>query len=316
MRNDCSIITVGLCPAWDVTCYGEGLDWGEHKLVTSTSPQPAGKALNISRALAWMGERGIAAGLWGRDDYQQMLKAMRPLRKFIKVRMTAVEGKTRRNITVVDTLNEREMHLRHRSELATKTSLARLEADMEKLVKSSSICVFAGLMPEGKLVGDVVRVIGACHKHGAKVVLDTSGEAIRQILDTGSVWLVKPNVEELRDLVGGEVRDEAVSLVKAGRRLLDKVGIVLISRGRKGAIAVTKKGAWWGRCVGRGRVLLTVGCGDYLLAGFLEGLKDGSDADYALQTAIKAGTAKAWGWIEAKDWLEVQEQVRVEVKQI
>jgi len=43
-----------------------------------------------------MGEKSIATGLWGRDDYEQMLKAMRTLKKFVQVEMTADEGGTRR----------------------------------------------------------------------------------------------------------------------------------------------------------------------------------------------------------------------------
>ena len=31
------------------------------------------------------GEKSIAAGLWGRDDYEQMLKAMRALKKFVEL---------------------------------------------------------------------------------------------------------------------------------------------------------------------------------------------------------------------------------------
>jgi 1-phosphofructokinase family hexose kinase len=315
VKSDFSIITVGLCPAWDVTCYGEGLEWGEHKLVTSTSPQPAGKALNISRALAWMGEKSIAAGLWGQEDYQQMLKAMSQLRKFIKVRMTAAEGSTRRNITVVDTRGAREMHLRHRGELATKRSMARLKMDLEKLVKRNSICVFAGLMPEGKFVGEIVGIIEACHRRGAMIVVDTSGQALREIVDAGICWLIKPNVAELCELVGRKVRDEPVSLAKAGAKLLEKVEIVLISRGRKGAIAVTRKGAWTGRCVGRRKVLSTVGCGDYLLAGFLKGLEDRVDVISALQVAIKVATAKAWGWSGKRKWPQVLKKIKVEFGQ-
>jgi 1-phosphofructokinase family hexose kinase len=316
MKSDFSIITVGLCPAWDVTCYGERLDWGQHKIVTSTSPRPAGKAMNISRALAWMGEKSVAAGLWGREDYQQMLKAMQALRKFITVRMTAAEGSTRRNITVVDIVKHREMHLRHKSELVSKKALRKLNADLEKIVSENSICIFAGLMPEREFLGDIIGIIKDCANCGARTVVDTSGDALKQIVDTEVVWLIKPNVEELCELVGRKVRDEPVSLAKAGWRLLDKVEIILISRGRKGAVAVTKEGVWQGCCVGSRKVLSTVGCGDYLLAGFLKGLKDGAGAEYAMQTAIKAATAKAWGWTEIKFWPQVRRRVKVRMEKV
>ncbi len=316
MKLSGKIVTVGLCPSWDTVCRFEGIDWGEHKTVSSAGSRPAGKSLNISRALAWMGRKNIAAGLWGRDDYQQMLKAMRSLGGLVKVKMTAVDGGTRRNITVVDTANDREMHLRNRSELASKKTLRKLEADLRAIVHKGSVCVFAGMMPEDEFVGDVVRIIKSCRERGAKIMVDTYGDALKRILETGAAWLIKPNVEELRELLGEQVMDSPAGLVRAGRKLLDKAEIVVISRGRKGGVVVTKKGAWQGRCIGRGRVLSTVGCGDYLLGGFLKGLTDKSEAVAGLGTAIKVATAKAWGWTDKMSWPDVQSKIKVQVGQI
>lgn len=329
MRVNGKIVTIGLCPSWDTVCRFEGIDWGEHKTVSSASSRPAGKALNISQALAWMGEENIAAGLWGRDDFEQMLKAMRALKKFVKVKMTAVDGGTRRNITVVDTVNDREMHLRNRSELASRKALRKLETDLRAIVHKGSVCVFAGAMPEDEFIGDVVRIIKSCRERDAKIVVDTYGDALKRILETGAVWLIKPNVDELRELLGGQVTDSPAGLVRAGRKLLDKVEVVLISRSKKGAVVVTKKGAWQGRCIGRSRVLSTVGCGDFLLAGFLKGLnpvrskssasngvKDKSDAGSALGTAIKVATARAWGRTEGKSWSRALREIKVAVERV
>jgi len=317
MRDRTSIITIGLSPAWDVTCRGQHLNWGLHRDIDEQTIRPAGKSLNISRALAWTGlKRNIAAGLWGRDDFEQMLKAMRPLNKFVKIKMTAVAGGTRRNITVIDTVNNREMHLRNKSRLACTKALKKLQADLEAIVRRGSVCVFAGTMPDSKFLGDVVRIIQSCRSRGAKIVLDTSGDALRQIVNTGAVWLIKPNVEELCELLGEKIKDGPVSLAGAGRRLLDKVRIVLISRGAKGVVAVTKEGAWQGRCLGRARVLSTVGCGDFLLAGFLKGLKDGSGTHTALKTAIKLATSKAWGWTETKTGPQTLREIKVAVERV
>jgi 1-phosphofructokinase family hexose kinase len=316
MNRNSSIITVGLCPSWDTVCRFDGIEWGEHKTVSSADTRPAGKALNISRALAWMGEKNIAAGLWGRDDFQQMAKAMRSLERLVKVKMTPVEGETRRNVTVVDTLNNREMHLRNRSELASKKALRKLEADLKAIVKKGSICVFAGMMPEDELIGDVVRITRSCRQRGAEIVVDTYGQALKYIIEAGAVWMIKPNVEELRELLDEKITDSPAALVGAGNKLLDKVDIVVISRGKKGGVVVTNEGAWQGRCVGRARVFSTVGCGDFLLAGFLKGLKDKSDAGSALRTAIEVATARAWGWTEVKSWSRAKREIKAVVERV
>ncbi|MCP4261515.1 MAG: hypothetical protein GY774_29035 [Planctomycetes bacterium] len=316
MNRNSSIITVGLCPSWDTVCRFDGIEWGEHKTVSSTDSWPAGKALNISTALAWMGEKNIAAGLWGQDDFQQMTKAIRPLEGLVKVKMTPAEGETRRNVTVVDTLKNREMHLRNKSELASKKALKKLEADLKAIVKKGSICVFAGAMPEDEFIGDVVRIIKSCKQHGAGIVVDTYGEALKDILETGAVWMIKPNVEELRELLGEQVTDSPAALVRAGRKLLGKIDVVVISRGKKGAVLVTNKGAWKGQCVGKSRVLSTVGCGDFLLAGFLKEFKYKPDAGSALGTALKVATARAWGRTEGKSWPKAMREIKVAVVRV
>ena len=312
MKKASKIVTVGLCPSWDLVCRFDGIDWGDHKLVDSATCRPAGKALNISRALAWTGQKNTSAGLWGRDDYEQMRKALRELRGLVTVKMTAVEGETRRNVTVVDTVADREMHLRFRCGLVSQKALKQLGEDLKGIVKSGNICVFAGLMPESKFLGQVVGIVKDCSSRGATIAIDSYGEALRRIVDTGVVWMINPNVDELRELLGEDVGDRSANLVKAARRLLDKVEIVLISRGQKGAVVVTADGAWHGRCVGQGRVLSTVGCGDYLLGGFLKGFTETRNPGSALEAALKVSTAKAWGLAEVRSWNQAQREIRIE----
>ncbi len=302
---DVRVITVGLSPAWDITCRGRNIDWGRHEYIEEQAIRPAGKALNVSKALAWMGHRSVAAGLWGREDYPQLLTAVRASWSLIDVKLTCVAGGTRQNITVVDTANHREMHLRNKSRLASPKTLDRLRADLEMIVRRDSICVFAGTMPDAGLLDKVVQIIKYCAGRGARIVLDASGPSLKQIVDTGAVWLIKPNVSELCELLGREIKDSPASLAAAGRKLLDKVEIVLISRGPKGGLVVTKEAAWQGRCTNRGKVLSTVGCGDYLLAGFLKHFHDTSDPCSALKTAIRVATAKARGWTDGYTWREV-----------
>ncbi len=298
MRSD-QIITIGLSPAWDITCRGRNLDWDLHQHIDGQTVRPAGKALNVSKALAWMGHRNIAAGLWGRDDHKQMDTAVRKMWPEIRLKMTTVPGGTRQNVTVVDTATNKDMHLRNRSRLASRSSLRKLRGDLGRIVKKGNICVFAGTMSDGELLADVVRLVEFCRDRGARIALDTSGDALRQIVDTGIAWLIKPNVEELRELLGQPVKDGPVSLARAGRELLDRVEIVLISRGARGSVVVTRDGAWQARCLSRKPVLSTVGCGDSLLAGFLKAHVDKSNVPSALKTALDVANNKAWGMCEA-----------------
>ncbi len=315
VRNS-GVITIGLSPAWDIVCRGQGLQWGRHQSIDEQVVRPAGKALNVSYAMAWMGVGNVAAGLWGRDDYAEMETVVARLGGRIEARMTAAEGKTRRNVTVVDTCDHREMHLRAPSDLASAESLRELAAGLSDLVRPGDACVFAGAMPAGEFLRSTVDLVRTCRSCGARIAADTHGLVLKSIVDAGLAWLIAPNVEELCELLGSQVEDARATLVEAGRSLLDRVDLVLVSRGEQGALLVTETGAWTGRSTGRREVLSTVGCGDYLLAGFLAGWGRTGDPQAALVQGLKAATARAWGWTEAKTWPQANEEVAVAVEPV
>lgn len=317
MKNSDSIITIGLCPCWDITCRAHGLNWGEHKKIDSQTIFPAGKALNISKALAWLGTSNTAAGLWGQSDYQQMLDVIGSLGASIDIKFTAVPGSTRQNITVVDTEDSKEMHLRAPSNLANIETLNQLMKDLGSIVDESSVCVFAGQMSEAELLDDVASLISVCKDAGAKIVVDTSGESLKRIIDTGSIWLIKPNVQELCELLQEEVEGQTSAIIQAAKNLCQTVEIVAVSTGNKGAVVVTQDLALEGRFMGpRQEVSSTVACGDYFLAGFLDGYRKTNDLTSALERAIKVGTAHAWGWTSDKNWTDLKDEMKIEVTEI
>lgn len=316
MKSKRRVITIGLSPAWDVCCRGRGLEWGRHAQIDERVVRPAGKALNVSSALAWMGCESVAAGLWGRDDYRAMRSALRAQSALVHAAMTAAEGRTRENITVVDTTGRREMHLRQASRLATRASLSRLGATLRKIVRKNDICVLAGAMPTGELLDASVALVRTCHNQGACIVADTHGPVLERLVDAGLPWLIAPNVEELAQLLGTEVKDTPARLAAMARVLLEKVPTILISRGRKGALLVTRTGTWTGRATTRGRVLDTVGCGDYLLAGFVAGYGRREDARAALTTALKVATARAYGWTDSRTWPQAGRHIKVEIQRL
>jgi len=308
------IITIGLSPAWDIVCRGKGLQWGRHQTIDGQVVRPAGKALNVSYALAWMGARSVAAGLWGRDDCGEMAASVGRLGGWIEARMTAVEGRTRRNVTVVDALYSREMHLRAPSDLASTDSLARLNDSLAALVRPGDTCVFAGAMPADELLAPTVDLVRTCRRSGARIAADTYGPVFKEVVDGRLAWLIAPNVEELRELLGSQVEDSPGKLAEAGRALLGKVEMVLISRGEQGALLVAKTGSWTACATIRREVLSTVGCGDYLLAGFLARLVETGDLQAALSQGLKAAAARAWGWTEARTWARAQKEVAAAVE--
>lgn len=317
MAEPKTIITVGICPAWDVTCRVDGFVWGEHQKIDSQTLTCAGKAMNISSALAWMDIPSIAAGLWGQADFQQMLAAVEPLKPRVEIRLTAAPGTTRHNITLIDTRSGQESHLRAPDTLANAASLRSLADDLDTLVRPGSIVALAGSLPQGALLDECLSIVAGLRSRGAYIVLDTSGPALKKAVRQGGLELIKPNLDELRELLDESIPDTEPDIMEAARTLCRQVRIVLVSRGARGAIAVTQDKACSGRIVNPpARVVNTVGCGDTLLAGFLAESAQGSDLGPALQTALKAASARAFGLLQTAPWPAARDSLQVEITEL
>jgi 1-phosphofructokinase len=165
------------------------------------------------------------------------------------------------------------------------------EADQLLRAVTETICgaqwlVCGGSLPAGLSAGWYGELVELAHRSGARVAVDTSGQALAETL-SAEPDLVKPNVHELADLTGrvprtlGEVVESAQEVCRRGART------VLASLGADGAILVDAAGAVWGRAPVH-RVISTVGAGDAMLAGFLSCPHDRSDA---LATALQWGAA-------------------------
>jgi 1-phosphofructokinase len=317
MKIQGNIITVGLAPAWDLTCRGNNLQWGEHPVLENQHKVPAGKALNISRALAWLGQKSIASGWWGQEDFDQMQAHLAQACPRIETQITPVKGFTRINVTILDQSQHKELHLRAPSSLVSQIAFDALQKDLQQHIQAHTVSVLAGALPGVSFKRRVLSLAQSClQASSTRLVVDAHGPVFQSLVDAGLPWLIKPNVAELGELLGTSVPNRLPSLIKAARTLTDRVPVVLISRGRLGALLVTQDHAWQGHCLDQGRVVSTVGCGDYLLAGFLYGLKKHARPQTALATALKVATARAWAWTDQKNWTATQKQIRVEVKTV
>ncbi|OHB58769.1 MAG: hypothetical protein A2Y07_10020 [Planctomycetes bacterium GWF2_50_10] len=305
------IVTVGLAPAWDVVCSAGGLEWGQHRTVETVSEEPAGKSLNVSRALDWMGIGSVAGGVWGKEDIAAAMAAIKRL-KNIKPAFTAVAGRTRRNINLLDPVSGKELHLRLANELANAKTIAAVKKDVAKIVRGGDLVVFSGSLPGG-CAGEALGLVEVCRRVGGRIVVDSSGAGLKAMVKAGGLLLIKPNVEELSELVGRDIANTEAAIIKAATPLLDRTAMVLVSRGAKGAILVKKGIAISGSAVMDFAATSTLACGDYLLAGFLGAYSRGEDLSICLSAGLKAATGKAIG-LDEMEWPKVAKKIKVEIR--
>ncbi len=158
--------------------------------------------------------------------------------------------------------------------------------------------VLAGSLPPGLPDDFYVDVIAAVRAapNAPRIAVDTSGAALRAVVERGAPDLIKPNDEELADLASVTLDDgvplpEAVAVVARGL-VPARVRAAFVTLGGDGAVLVTADGAWFGTPPPT-RVRSTVGAGDSSLAGFLLAESTGASPEECLRSGIRYGSAAA-----------------------
>lgn len=314
MDQDNRIITVGLTGAWDMLCEVDGIDWGQHRTVDSSTRIPAGKALNINKALAYLGRKSVFTGLWGQNDYAPLCEHLKSFEPFLDNQVTAVAGATRTNITVEDTAAHRHLHLRFSDELCSNANLSNVTDRLNQILCEGDLCVFAGSLPPEPLWDSVIHMVNVCVDRGGQIVLDSNGPGCARLIDSARISVISPNLLELSQLLDRHISDDPIEIRNACKPLLEKVDVILISRGKLGAMAVTKEQSSVCRLRSTQRpVFSEVGCGDHFLAGFISFFSRGQSLQNALAAGVKLATFHAWGLTKSLSAAEIDETVDVQV---
>lgn len=151
--------------------------------------------------------------------------------------------------------------------------------------------VASGSLPRGVPADFYARVADIARGSGIAVVLDTSGEALRQGLAAGGVLLVKPSLDEMRELTGlpleslDEIKEAAAGVVAAGQ-----AEMVAVTLGPRGGVLATREGTQCLRAVAI-EAKSAVGAGDSFIAGMVHALASGWSAGEAFRYGMAAGSA-------------------------
>ena len=150
--------------------------------------------------------------------------------------------------------------------------------------------ILSGSLNEGLPTDFYQQIADLAKKSGSKVIVDTSGEALKKVLETG-VYLIKPNVGELAKLIGVE-RLEMDEVVHAAQKLIEKgsAEIVVVSLGPQGAVLVT---ATHSEFVPAPNVVKksTVGAGDSMVGAMVWALSQNKSLKEVVQWGVACGSA-------------------------
>ncbi|MDZ3993706.1 1-phosphofructokinase [Pseudomonas sp. Teo4] len=261
------ILTLTLNPALDITVSLDALRPGHVNRSQAQQSHAAGKGLNVAQVLADLGHSVTVGGFLGRDNLQPF-EALIEWRGFADC-FVRVPGETRSNIKLVEADGRVTDINGQGPEVDAAAQLALLRR-LEQVAPGHDAVVVAGSLPRG-VSPEWLRELLVCLKGlGLKVALDSSGEALRAGLQSAP-WLVKPNTEELGEVLGLSVGSAAEQHTAAQRLLADGVKHVVVSDGAQGVTWFADNLTVHARPP-KVRVASTVGAGDSLVAGMVHGL--------------------------------------------
>jgi 1-phosphofructokinase len=284
------ITTVTPNPSLDRTLRLPRFEPGQVNRATATMVEPSGKGVNVALALHGAGVPVRAVLPVGGTSGHEIATLLEGLGlDHVDV---PIAGTLRSNISLI----EDDGRTSKVNEPGPQVSAAEVDELCAKALSASGIgewVVWAGSLPIGFAQQRLAAAVHDARAAGRLVAVDCSGEALEHALAQPAdrlPHLVKPNAEELAEVIGhplstlSDVVDAAHMLVARGVRT------VLVSLGRDGALLVDAElpQPLHGTAAVR-TVVNTVGAGDAFLAGWLAAVHAGATRADALANALRFG---------------------------
>jgi 6-phosphofructokinase 2 len=280
------IITLTLNPTIDGSASADVIQPIRKIRTSDEHYHPGGGGINVARVVEELGGKARALYLAGGATGAILDDLLR--NADIAAERIAIKGYTRIAHTVFERSSGQEFRfVPEGPEVSAEewdSCLSALETfDFDFVVASGSL-------PRGLPADAYTRVVDIAGRKKARVILDTSGPALRQTLDKG-VYLIKPNLRELEELTGRSLPDTAAQ-VAAARTLIaaNAAQIVALTLGNEGALLVSKDEAW-SADVPAVVAQSAVGAGDSFVGGVTLALAIGKPLREVLASGVAAGTA-------------------------
>ena len=304
------ITIAGFNTSLDRTATTDELRAGGVNRVRDVRTYPGGKGLHVALTVAALGEPVRLVGLI--DEPHRPLFGDGLRTSGVEFHGVATSGRLRTCLAIRD----RAGRITEILEPGPETDLDtrnRLRARFLELAAGSDVAVLSGSVPPGFEESVYGELVASLRQKGVRCLVDASGGLLRGAVDAQPL-LIKPNREELADLVGRPI-ESAATAVEAARGLTKKgPEVVVVSLGAEGAVAVRADRAWRAEAP-RVDVANAVGSGDCLLGGVAVGLRRGMELEELLRLGVACGSANATspetGWVKRADIDALLPRVRV-----
>jgi 6-phosphofructokinase 2 len=278
------IVTFTVNPSIDVSTSVERVA-PFHKLrCTAERREPGGGGINAARVIKRFGADvtamypagGALGQLLGRLLEQEGVAGL----------VTPIAQETREDFTILERLTGRQYRFVLPGPLLSEAEWHACLHAFTSLDQRVRFVIGSGSLPPGVPDEFYGLVAQNAKRLGRKLIVDTSGPALKAALEAG-VYMIKPSLREFRALVGQSLETHA-DLIAACRSLVaaGRAEIVALTLGEQGALLVTHDQVLGAQALPI-KPVSVVGAGDSFLGAMIWSLASG----HALTTAFRYGMA-------------------------
>jgi len=286
-----AIVTLTINPALDIATSTDRVE-PTHKLRCSMPRyDPGGGGINVARAVHALGGDAVAifpAGGAAGEMIRHLLE-----QQGVRHNAIAISGFTRESLAVKERMTGRQFRFLLPGPQISESDQERCLDQLALAAAEATYIVASGSLPLGVPEDFYARIAKLAQSLGKRFILDTSGAALKQA--GRGIYLLKPSLRELGDLVGSEIRTEREQ-EQAAREIIEqgRSEVIVVSLGDQGALLVTA-----GRAERFAAIPVeasgSVGAGDSTLAGIMVSLCRGLELGEAVRYGMAAGAAALLG---------------------
>lgn len=277
------VLTLTVNPCIDVSAAVDRVVPEDKLRCDAPRYDPGGGGINVSRVVNRLG--GVSRAIWASGGLTgDFLRSLLDANDLDHVPVPTL-GMTRQNIIVFENATKLQYRFGMPGPPLNRDEQLACGQLVGANAANSRTIVLSGSLPAETPINFYRRIIDRLPA-GPKIIVDTSGAALRETLGPG-VFLIKPNRRELSQLSGCTVdnkaalADAAVGLARDGA-----AEVVAVSLGDEGVICATAEGVDSVQAPDI-PIQSKVGAGDSMVAGIALAVARG----WSLPVAIRYGTA-------------------------
>jgi 6-phosphofructokinase 2 len=204
------------------------------------------------------------------------------LKENVPLTVVSTKGFSKENFSVVDTHTQLQYRFGMPGCEMSNNELDKLKGIIVNKTSSGDLLILSGSLADKMTPDFYAQIIRLVKNNNVKVVIDTSGEPLKEALNEG-VYLIKPNQKEIAQLAGVDMLTSSsqekflMEFVNSG-----KAELVAVSLGPRGAFLASKSGIIY-QSTPSVKVKSTIGVVDSMVAGLVYGIVNDLDPEKILK---------------------------------